>query len=94
MRALDKFELDLKYSSARQLAADRFMVPGILTEEQIRQVEAAGYIVTFKNVADRDYYVGRPFHTPYDPNHDAFKTFVGPLLDKNGAFVFDFNDLA
>ena len=45
MRALDKFELDLKYSSARQLAADRFMVPGILTEEQIRQVEAAGYIV-------------------------------------------------
>lgn len=45
MRALDKFELDLKYSSARQLSADRFMVPGILTEEQVRQVEAAGYIV-------------------------------------------------
>ena len=45
MRALDRFELDLKYSSARQLAADRFMVPGILTEEQVRQVKAAGYIV-------------------------------------------------
>ncbi|AYK14095.1 MAG: carboxypeptidase [Methanosarcina flavescens] len=45
LRALDRFELDLKYSSARQLAADRFMVPGILTEEQVRQVKAAGYIV-------------------------------------------------
>jgi murein tripeptide amidase MpaA len=45
LRALDKFELDLKYRAARQLASDRFMVPGILTEEQVRQVEAAGYTV-------------------------------------------------
>lgn len=43
LRALDKFELDLKYRAARQLAANRFMVPGILKEEQIQQVEAAGY---------------------------------------------------
>jgi murein tripeptide amidase MpaA len=45
LRALDKFELDLKYRAARQLASDRFIVPGILTEEQVRQVEAAGYTV-------------------------------------------------
>ena len=45
LRALEKFELDLKYRAARQLAADRLMVPGILTEEQIKQVEAAGYMV-------------------------------------------------
>lgn len=45
LRALDKFELDLKSRAARQLAADRFMVPGILTDEQVRQVEAAGYTV-------------------------------------------------
>lgn len=45
MRALDKFELDLKSRAARQLAADRFMVPGILTDEEVRQVEAAGYTV-------------------------------------------------
>ena len=45
LRALDKFELDLKYRAARQLASDRFMVPGILTKEQVRQIEAAGYTV-------------------------------------------------
>lgn len=45
LRALDKFELDLKYRAARQLAADHFIVPGILTEEQVRQVKAAGYTV-------------------------------------------------
>jgi len=45
LRALDKFELDLKSRAARQLAADRFMVPGILTDEEVRQVEAAGYTV-------------------------------------------------
>jgi hypothetical protein len=49
-----------------------------------------GFIVTFNNIAERNYYVGRPFYFPYDPAHDAFKTFVGPFLDKNGAFVFDF----
>lgn len=45
MRALDKFDLDLKYRAAQQLATDRLMVPGILTDEQIQQVEAAGYTV-------------------------------------------------
>lgn len=45
LRALDKYELDLKHRAARQLADDRFMVPGVLTDEQIRKVEAAGYTV-------------------------------------------------
>lgn len=55
----------------------------------------AGYIVTFSSVADRDYFVGRPFHYPYDPHHDAFKQFVGPLLDKeDGVIVFDFTVLS
>ena len=55
-----------------------------------------GYLVTFASTADRDYYVGKPFFTTFDPAHDAFKQFVGPLLDvdqngkTNGAFVFDF----
>ena len=47
-----------------------------------------GYLVTFKDAADRDYYVGRPKFAPFDPAHDAFKAFVGPLLD--GVFVFDY----
>ncbi|MFZ2498719.1 M14 family metallopeptidase [Methanosarcina sp.] len=45
LRALERFELDLKYRAAQQLATDRLMVPGILTEEQIQQVERAGYKV-------------------------------------------------
>ncbi|EFC48501.1 predicted protein [Naegleria gruberi] len=54
------------------------------------------YIVTFKNVQDRDYFVGRPFHFPYDPLHDAFKNFVGPFLRKpieTGLIVMDFQVL-
>lgn len=45
LRALDKYELDLKHRAARQLADECFMVPGILTDEQIQEVEAAGYTV-------------------------------------------------
>ena len=53
-----------------------------------------GFIVTFKSQGDRNYYVGQPVVTDpnyYDPNHQAFKDFVGPLLALNGgALVFDF----
>lgn len=45
LRALERFELDLKYRAAQQLATDRLMVPGILTDKQIQQVESAGYKV-------------------------------------------------
>jgi len=47
-----------------------------------------GYLVQFSSVDDRNYYVGRPFFKDYDPHHDAFKAFVGPLLDD--VFVFDY----
>jgi len=54
-----------------------------------------GFIVTFENIDDRDYYVGRPFHYPYDPVHDAFKDFILQYLDIGssigpGGYVFDF----
>eukprot|EP01113_Clastostelium_recurvatum_P018706 TRINITY_DN22030_c0_g1_i1.p1 TRINITY_DN22030_c0_g1~~TRINITY_DN22030_c0_g1_i1.p1 ORF type:complete len:147 (+),score=31.92 TRINITY_DN22030_c0_g1_i1:90-530(+) len=53
-----------------------------------------GYIVTFSSVADRNYIVGEPFYHPFDPYHDAFKKFVGPLLDpQDPVFVFDFSVL-
>jgi len=45
LRALDEFNLDLKHRAARQRAADRFVVPGVLTSEQIAQVRGAGYTV-------------------------------------------------
>lgn len=53
-----------------------------------------GFIVTFNSEGDRNYYVGTPVVTNpkfYDPEHQKFKDFVGPLLAKdNGVLVFDF----
>ncbi len=47
--------------------------------------------MTLPNEYFRDYFVGRPFTTPFDPHHDAFKQFVGPLLNTtNGVIVLDF----
>eukprot|EP00029_Vermamoeba_vermiformis_P004242 TRINITY_DN14780_c0_g1_i1.p1 TRINITY_DN14780_c0_g1~~TRINITY_DN14780_c0_g1_i1.p1 ORF type:complete len:148 (-),score=15.60 TRINITY_DN14780_c0_g1_i1:70-513(-) len=56
--------------------------------EGLDQKMTQGYIVTFSNASDRNYYVGRPFFTPFDPQHDAFKQFLLPLID--GGFIFDF----
>jgi len=53
-----------------------------------------GFIVTFRSQGDRNYYVGTPVVTNpkfFDPAHQKFKDFVGPLLaEKDGALVFDF----
>ncbi|MBT2620598.1 Dabb family protein [Chryseobacterium sp. ISL-6] len=50
--------------------------------------------VGFSSLADRDYYVGKPFQTEpgtFDPIHDDFKNFVGPYLDPSGGvLVFDY----
>ncbi|MBE7247143.1 MAG: Dabb family protein, partial [Actinomycetospora chiangmaiensis] len=50
-----------------------------------------GYVVRFASQGDRNYYVGTP--TIADPAHDAFKAFVGPLLEPGpgGVLVFDFD---
>ena len=65
------------------------------SEEGVHKDYELGFIVKFENEDDRDYYVGRPFvgDGPFDPEHDEFKTFVGPLLaETNGVLVFDFTD--
>lgn len=55
------------------------------------------FIVTFKDRSDYKYYVGRPFSSPFDPAHDAFKKFVAPYLSvdaagkTDGAIVLDFS---
>jgi hypothetical protein len=64
-----------------------------ISGEGLDQCFEQGFIVTFKSQGDRNYYVGQPVVTDpsfYDPVHQAFKDFVGPMLDRNGAFVFDF----
>jgi hypothetical protein len=54
------------------------------------------FIVTFKNRQDFEYYIGRPFYSPFDQEHDEFKNYIQPFLEVNetgditGAMVFDF----
>jgi hypothetical protein len=50
----------------------------------IRSPNQHAYIVTFASVQHRDYYID------YDPAHIAFKSLVGPLLEK--VVVTDFID--
>jgi carboxypeptidase T len=45
LRGLDKYRLDLKKRTARKEGTDKFIVTGILSEEQINQVKSAGYTV-------------------------------------------------
>ena len=45
LRTLGKLDLDLKHRAARQEERDRFVVPGILNDEEIERVRAAGYEV-------------------------------------------------
>ncbi|ALM84826.1 Dabb family protein [Bordetella sp. N] len=53
-----------------------------------------GYTVAFKSAGDRNYYVGKPVvkdPTYFDPEHEKFKAYVGPLLaEHNGVLVFDY----
>ena len=65
------------------------------SKEGVARGYELGFIVSFKTLEDRDFYVGRPFieGDDYDLEHDAFKEFVGPLLaEENGVLVFDFTD--
>jgi murein tripeptide amidase MpaA len=45
LKELSGWELDLKGRAARKEGVDRFIVPGILTDEQIERVKKAGYAV-------------------------------------------------
>src|SRR5690348_8314497 len=43
LKGLDKYHLDLKKRTARQEGADRFVVTGIASEEQVQELKFAGY---------------------------------------------------
>ncbi len=52
-----------------------------------------GFVLRFTSEGDRNYYCGGPVVTDpafFDPAHEAFKAFVGPLLAEDGVLVFDF----
>lgn len=68
-----------------------------MSGEGVDQNLEQGFIVTFKSEGDRNYYVGYPIITNpayFDPAHQEFKDFVGPLLhtpiNPTGVIVFDF----
>lgn len=48
LRELDKFDLDIKRRSAQKVSERRFIVPGILTREQVELVKSSGYDVEIK----------------------------------------------
>jgi len=53
--------------------------------EGLDQKMEQGYVLTFKSVEDRNYFVWS------DPDHAAFKSFLKDKVDgPDGAFVFDF----
>ncbi len=78
-----------------------------ITDESANELSGEGasqgfeqrIVVTFKSQGDRNYYVGQPVVTDSnycDPAHQAFKDFVGPLLERDdagnvtGVIVMDF----
>ena len=69
--------------------------PQISPEGHARGLEL-GFVVEFDSEGDRNWYLGRPFvadGADFDPEHDAFKQFIGPLLaPEEGVLVFDFVD--
>lgn len=92
---LDRFQ-QLKDTAKRN--GEPYII-SIVAGAQNTSFESAGqgfdqaFIVQFRSQGDRNYYVGTPAVTDpafYDPAHQQFKTFVGPLLAENGALVYDF----
>jgi len=55
-----------------------------------------GFVAEFASEGDRNWYLGRPFvadGADFDPEHDAFKQFVGPLIaSEDDVLAFDFVD--
>ena len=45
LRGLDKYHLDLKERTARKENNNKFVVTGMLSEEQIERLKSAGYTV-------------------------------------------------
>ncbi len=45
LRDLDQFDVDIKRRAAQEISKQKFIVPGILTEEQIAQLQSKGYKV-------------------------------------------------
>jgi hypothetical protein len=69
-----------------------------ISKEGFDQGLEYGFVVTFKNESDRDYFVGKPYSDAMDPAHKAMVQTVVPALEADstgkptGLFVFDYDD--
>jgi hypothetical protein len=69
-----------------------------ISKEGFDQGLEQAFIVTFKNEADRNFFVGKPYSDTMDPAHEALVQVVVPLVaaesagKPTGLFVFDFSD--
>jgi hypothetical protein len=69
-----------------------------ISKEGFDQGLEQGFVVTFRNEADRNYFVGKPYAAAMDPVHQALAQDVMPLVATDsagklvGVFAFDFND--
>jgi hypothetical protein len=70
-----------------------------ISKEGFDQGLEQAFVVTFKNEADRNYFVGKPYSDTMDPAHQALVQVVVPLIavdaagKLSGIFVFDFSDV-
>ena len=69
-----------------------------ISKEGYDQGLEQAFVVTFRNEADRNYFVGKPYSDTMDPAHQALVQLVFPLIavdpagKPSGIFVFDFSD--
>jgi len=69
-----------------------------ISKEGFDQGLEQAFVVTFKNEADRNYFVGKPYSNAMDPTHEAFAQIVvrRVAVDSSGKiaglFVFDYDD--
>ena len=69
-----------------------------ISKEGFDQGLEQAFVVTFKNEADRNYFVGKPYAVDMDPAHEALVKIVVPALAADntgkpaGLFVFDYSD--
>ncbi len=90
---------DSKRNGKKYICSIEYGFPN--SKEELDRGYEIAFIVTFKNIEDRDYYVGRPHLTKegtFDLGHDQFKKDVRSLLDisegtsdnTTGVLVYDF----
>ena len=69
-----------------------------ISKEGFDQGMEQAFVVTFKNEADRNYFVGKPYSDAMDPAHEALVQIVVPQVAVDsagkitGLFVFDYDD--